>query len=255
MSSAPTLRRERQLLREISLQAGPECTVAGIDEVGRGALAGPVSVGVVLVDLNTRSAPLGLRDSKLLSQAKRTQLLPYLSSWGAARGVGHASNKEIDALGISSALALAALRAIENCGRRPDAIVLDGRHDWLSPPEDLFTQLCGDENSSDALSVKRREVLPNMPRVHTVVGGDMTCSSVAAASVMAKVARDQIMAELAADPAHEPYGWAGNKGYGAAAHLAALAEFGPCDHHRQSWDFACASSRVKCGAPSAQLQL
>lgn len=251
MSTAPSLRRERALLREIALEFGSTCVVAGIDEVGRGALAGPVTVGVVLVDLTTVSAPFGLRDSKLLSAAKRNELAPALASWGCARGVGHASNREIDALGITSALALAGLRAIQNCGRRPDAIFLDGRHDWLSPPQDLFTQLCGGEDSTDVLAVKRREVLPTMPRVHTVVGGDMTCSSIAAASVLAKVERDAIMADLATDPAHEPYGWAGNKGYGAAQHLKALALLGACAHHRQSWDFACAPGRVECGAPTA----
>jgi len=246
MSKAPSLRRERQILREIVDDLGPECVIAGIDEVGRGALAGPVTVGVVLVSLETRSAPTGLRDSKLLSALKRADLVPHLLGWGIARGVGHASNQEIDALGITSALALAGLRALENCGRRPDAIVLDGHHDWLSPPRDLFTQLCGDENSADVLAVKRREVLPNMPRVQTVIGGDMTCASIAAASVLAKVERDAHMVELAANPAHEPYGWDGNKGYGARQHLEALAQFGRCDHHRQSWDFPCARERVRC---------
>lgn len=254
MSTPPTLRRERQLLREITATAGPACLIAGIDEVGRGALAGPVTVGVVLIDIHTRTAPNGLRDSKLLSPARRAELINPLRTWGIARGVGHASNLEIDALGINAALALAGLRALEQCEATPDVILLDGRDDWLSPPQDLFSELCHDEESRDVLSIKRDQVLPNMPRVHTVIGGDMTCASIAAASVLAKVERDAIMTELAAHPAHAPYGWEGNKGYGAAQHLAALQERGSCDHHRQSWDFPCGPFRVECGAPSAQIQ-
>src|SRR5690625_6561737 len=87
-----------------------------------------------------------------------------LRTWGVARGVGHASNLEIDALGINAALALAGLRALEQCEAIPDVILLDGRHDWLSPPQDLFSELCRDEESRDVLSIKRDQVLPNTPR-------------------------------------------------------------------------------------------
>lgn len=250
MSSPPSLRRERQLLREIVPDFGPDPIIAGIDEVGRGALAGPVTVGVVLVNLSTSSAPVGVRDSKLLSATQRIDLVPRIQGWGVARGVGHASNLEIDALGISSALALAALRAIKNCGRRPDAVLLDGRYDWLSPSEDLFSQLCGDDSSTDTLGKMRAEVLAETPVVHTVIGGDLACSSIAAASVLAKVARDQIMADLAAQPAHAPFGWESNKGYGSAQHLTALRTGGACLHHRRSWNFACAPNLIKCGASS-----
>lgn len=254
MSQAPSLRRERQLLREISADktAGDTALIAGIDEVGRGALAGPVTVGVVVVSMATKSAPVGLRDSKLLTPRRREELVPALQKWGVARGVGHASNREIDALGISAALALAALRALEQFSAAPDLILLDGHHDWLSPPQDLFAELRSDGDPLDVLARKREQVLPHRPPVHTVKGGDMSCASIAAASVLAKVERDAIMMELAADPAHADYGWDSNKGYGAARHLAALREQGACDHHRQSWDLVRAPEGVRCGAPSAQ---
>jgi len=253
MSTPPSLRRERQLLREIPAGAGRTALVAGIDEVGRGALAGPVTVGVVIVGLETRTAPTGLRDSKLLTALRRDELSVPLRTWGVARGVGHASNLEIDALGITSALALAGLRALESCGATPDAILLDGHHDWLSPPEDLFTELCREDEPRDVLAIKRQAVLPNTPRVHTVIGGDMSCASIAAASVLAKVERDAIMVQLARHPAHAAYGWDGNKGYGAATHLTALRELGACDHHRRSWDLQCGPKSVQCGASSAHL--
>src|SRR5690625_4788038 len=254
MSTPPTLRRERQLLREITDTAGPACLIAGIDEGGRGAVAGPGTGGVGLSDVRTRTAGNGVWGSRLPSRTRRAELVDPPRPGGIARGVGHARSLEIDALGINAALALAGLRALDQCEAIPDVILLDGRHDWLSPPQDLFSELCRDEESRDVLSIKRDQVLPNMPRVHTVIGGDMTCASIAAASVLAKVERDAIMTELAADPAHAPYGWDGNKGYGAAQHLAALQERGSCDHHRQSWDFPCGPFRVECGAPSTQIQ-
>src|SRR5690625_6424715 len=138
MSIPPTLRRERQLLREITATAGPACLLAGIEEVGRGALAGPVTVGVVLIDIHTRTAPNGLRDSKLLSPTRRAELINPLRTGGIARGVGHASNLEIDALGINAALALAAPRALDQWEAIPDGSSLEGRHDRLCAPRNLL---------------------------------------------------------------------------------------------------------------------
>lgn len=244
----PSLRRERELLRSGAT------LVAGIDEVGRGALAGPVTVGVTIVDLDTPTAPKGLNDSKLLRAATLVSLEPRVSAWAVAHGVGDASNQEIDSLGISSALALAALRAMQQCAITPDVILLDGHHDWLSPPEDLFSQLCGDDDlvPDDSLACLRREVLAGQPSVHTVVGGDMTCSSISAASVLAKVHRDEYMTRLAGEELHHAYGWESNKGYGASQHLAALLEQGKCHHHRQSWDFPAAGSIHDCRAASVK---
>jgi ribonuclease HII len=195
-----------------------------MDEVGRGALAGPVSVGVVVVDAATRPAPGGLADSKLLSPAARQALVPRLTRWGRAHAVGHASAAEIDALGIVGALRLAGTRAlalVEPVVGPVGTVLLDGSHDWL-------TSRCSD--SLDLFEAAGVEV----PRqVHLRVKADQVCASVAAASVVAKVTRDAIMTGLA--PEHPPYGWAQNKGYAAPAHLAALAEHGPSPLHRRSW--------------------
>lgn len=213
----PSLRLERILLREGAR------VVVGMDEVGRGALAGPVSVGAVALDLRTRSGPRGVADSKLLTARARTALLPALGSWGLARAVGHASPREIDEHGIVGALRLAGLRALAAVEARigaVDVVVLDGTHDWLTgPPPDLFAAFVDDP--------------PCGARVVTKAKADRSCASVAAASVLAKCERDSHMEELHAD--HPQYSWADNKGYGAPEHLAALASLGPSPHHRTSW--------------------
>ncbi|WP_456845526.1 ribonuclease HII [Cellulomonas sp. P5_C6] len=215
---APHLRHERLLLRDGAR------LLAGMDEVGRGSLAGPVSVGVVVVDATTRSAPKGVADSKLLAPAARTRLLPALSRWGVARAVGHASADEIDAIGIIAALRLAgnrALAAIAATIGPVDVVLLDGSHDWLSRPAqaDLFT--LDDEPEAPA------------PRVHMRVKADRTCASVAAASVLAKCERDALMVGLSAT--HPAYRWDENKGYASPEHMAALRELGPSVLHRRSW--------------------
>ncbi len=208
-SRAPTLRVERSLLREGHL------LIAAVDEVGRGALAGPASVGIVLVDATVRTAPAGVRDSKLLTPGARTALVPRIRRWALAHAVGHAGPDEVDAVGILGALRLAALRALAQLPDRPDLVLLDGNHDWLTDPMagGLFA--------------------PTTPPVRTLVKADMTCSSVAAASVLAKVERDAMMVAL--HDGHPEYGWALNKGYSAPEHLAALVERGTTVHHRRSW--------------------
>ncbi|MEJ5913359.1 ribonuclease HII [Pseudokineococcus sp. 1T1Z-3] len=208
-SPAPTLRAERALLRQGHL------LVAGMDEVGRGALAGPVSVGVAVVDAGTRTAPAGLRDSKLLAPEVREGLAPRLRRWAVAEAVGHASAGEVDSLGLTAALRLAGRRALAAAGVRPCVVVLDGSHDWLSTPRPRGTA--------------RREAWT----VQTQVKADLRCAAVAAASVLAKTERDALMRALGVG---EPrYGWAGNKGYSAPEHLAALRRHGPCHQHRRSW--------------------
>ncbi|MDR2378411.1 MAG: ribonuclease HII [Bifidobacteriaceae bacterium] len=197
-------------------------SVGGMDEVGRGALAGPVCVGVVVVDSATPAPPDGLADSKLLSPKRRRELAPALVEWGSGRALGWASAEEIDCHGIVAALRLAGLRALSELVSQPEVIVLDGKQNWLGPPADLFAQ-------GEAAG----------PNVHVKVRADRLCASVAAASVIAKVARDQRMVELAA--AHPVYGWEANKGYGAPAHLEALRRFGPCDLHRRSWSLPVAA--------------
>lgn len=205
----PTLTVERRLLR-----AGAPCVV-GVDEVGRGSLAGPVTVGAAAVVAQTRTAPQGLRDSKLLPATERERLAPRVSRWASAVAVGHAWPEEIDEHGIVAALRLAAVRALREIHMPVGVILLDGSHDWLGAPGGEVPELIGS------------------PSVTTRVKADRDCSSVAAASVVAKVARDALLCELARD--HEAYAWDANKGYSAPEHLAALARLGPTVQHRLSW--------------------
>ncbi|MFB7085296.1 ribonuclease HII [Streptomyces sp. NPDC056296] len=179
--------------------------IAGVDEVGRGAWAGPVTVCAAITGL--RRPPAGLTDSKLLTIKRRTELAVELRTWVTSYTLGHASPEEIDALGMTAALRLAAVRALETLPIRPDAVILDGKHDYLGTPW----------------------------RVRTVIKGDQSCVAVAAASVLAKVQRDKMMAELGVD--HADFGFADNAGYPSPVHKAALAERGPTPHHRLSWAY------------------
>ncbi|GAA5157688.1 ribonuclease HII [Ornithinimicrobium tianjinense] len=210
----PSLRVERTLQRD------GYAVLVGMDEVGRGALAGPVTVGVVAIDESCRSAPAGVRDSKLLAPAARERLVPRIERWCLGHGVGHASPAEIDEIGIMAALRLAGERALAQLALRPDLVLLDGNHDWLTDPARVG--LLGLADGS-----------PEPPPVRTMIKADLRCSSVAAASVLAKVRRDALMVELA--PGHAAYRWEQNKGYAAPEHLDALRELGPSEHHRRSW--------------------
>lgn len=207
----PTRKLERQLLARHRL-------VAGVDEVGRGALAGPVTVGVAVVSRATSDAfPAGLRDSKLLPPAVREQLRQPVCDWVVGHAVGHAQAVEIDAIGIIAALRLAAARAfavVGAAGLTPGAVILDGKHNWLAP--DLMDP----------------EPLPPIEEVAMRIRADASCAVVAAASVVAKVERDAIMVRLQ-DPG---YDWVNNKGYATPAHQEALRALGPCDLHRRSWN-------------------
>jgi ribonuclease HII len=220
VSAAPTLRWERELLRTSGAR-----WLASVDEVGRGALGGPVTVGVVLVDLATRAAPAGVRDSKLLSPAARERLVPRLRRWAPSWAVGHASAEEIDTVGILRALRLAGERAFATLPVRPDHVLLDGSYDWVSRPAPALF----DEDGS--LCDVEAWVAP--PPVTVKVKADMTCSSVAAASVLAKTTRDALMVALAEE--HPAYGFEVHKGYASPAHLDALERVGPCAEHRRSW--------------------
>ena len=216
-SRKPSLRVEREL------QRGGHRLVAGMDEVGRGALAGPVSVGVVVIDEVCRSAPVGVKDSKMLSHQMRERLVPKIQRWASAYAVGHASPVEIDRHGIMVGLHLAGTRALAALSLTPDLIILDGNHDWLTAP--WRVGLLG-------LLEDGPDLGPGVP-VRTMVKADMFCSSVAAASVLAKVERDAIMVALAAQV--PGYAWELNKGYCAPEHVAALESLGPSVQHRRSW--------------------
>lgn len=186
----------------------------GCDEVGRGAIAGPVAVGIAVIEVGVRPAPAGLRDSKLLSEKRREALAPLAAQWAAFSAVGLAGADEVDGDGIMVGLARAAERAlaqVRDAGIPLDdaVVLLDGKHDWLTAG------------------------MPNAPRVRTRIKADRDCASVAAASVVAKVHRDRLMIE--ADAMHPGYGWSGNKGYASADHYAAIDRLGPSPLHRHSW--------------------
>jgi ribonuclease HII len=219
--ATPVRSRKPSLRVERALQRDGHRVLAGMDEVGRGALAGPVTVGVVLIDDGCRSAPTGVKDSKLLTPAARVAMVPRIHRWALAYAVGHASPGEIDEIGIIAALRLAGCRALASVGMVPDLVILDGNHDWLTAPEDV------------GLFAFASETAPATPPVTTMIKADLKCSSVAAASVLAKVERDALM--MAAAPDHPAYGWHENKGYAAPEHLAALEAFGTTDLHRRSW--------------------
>ncbi len=204
----PTLDTER------ALHLAGARYVIGCDEVGRGAIAGPVAVGLSVVAAGVEAHPVGLRDSKLLSEKRREELSPLAASWSLYSAVGLATADEVDTVGIIAALGLAGLRALTQLHEQGAAInesvvLLDGGHDWLTP------------------------ALTKPPRVQTRVKADRDCASVAAASVIAKVHRDRIMREL--DAVHPGYGWSGNKGYGSTEHFAAIAALGASDYHRRTW--------------------
>jgi ribonuclease HII len=197
----PTLRVERRCW-----EAG-DSVVCGIDEVGRGSWAGPVTVGAVVApDRHLK----GVRDSKMLLPHERERAAAKVYEWALAVGVGHASHQECDELGMTAALRIAGNRALDQIaaqGYRPDRIVLDGKHDYFGLG----------------------------PRVKTIIKADVSVLSVAAASVVAKVTRDALMAEEAE---HFPaYGFESNRGYPAPVHKYALAAYGPCSIHRRSWIF------------------
>jgi ribonuclease HII len=181
--------------------------VVGIDEVGRGAWAGPVTVGAVV------PAPehlRGIRDSKALNRPERERAAAAVRDWAVAIGIGHASALECDELGMTAALRVAANRALAQLaaqGYEPDRVILDGNHDYLRLGE----------------------------RCTTVVKGDASVLAVAAASCVAKVTRDALMVEDAEN--YPPYDFESNVGYPAPVHKHALRGYGPSAIHRRSWIF------------------
>lgn len=218
MGSDAAASKDPTLEFETACFAAGHKLVIGVDEVGRGAIAGPVAVGVhatfaPAVSLQIPPFPVGLRDSKLLSEKKREVLAPLVAEWGPG-AVGYVSAAEIDARGITWALGEAGRRALLGVHEAGvpvtrAVILVDGKHDWLSP------------------------VLRAPLNVQTMVGGDRAVASVAAASVRAKVDRDRVMRE--AHEAEPHYAWASNKGYGAKAHYDGIAAHGLSEHHRKSW--------------------
>jgi ribonuclease HII len=199
--------------------------VAGIDEVGRGPIAGAVAAGAVILD--PRRPPAwwaDVRDSKLLTPGQRERLAELIWRDAVAVGVGSASPREIDTIGIAPASRLAMVRAIAMLRRPPAHLLLDC---FRLPESDL----------------------PQTPILH----GDRICVSVAAASIVAKVARDRWMVQL--DERYPGYGFASHKGYSSPEHLEALDRLGPCPLHRRSFrpdrflQFALRFEGAPAGAP------
>jgi len=196
--TVPSLTLERQLWAE-----GREIVV-GVDEVGRGAWAGPISVGAAVLPPDRRVYKI--RDSKLLAEAERERLYDRVASWCRAWAVGHASQAECDTLGMSAAQKLAARRALAGLGVEPDEVLVDGSWDFVAD------------------GWARR-----------LVKGDATCASIAAASILAKVTRDRFMR---AEAEHYPmYDFEYNKGYPCPRHKLALQAWGPSAIHRRTWVF------------------
>lgn len=225
----PSLRREKSLLRD------GRRLLAGCDEVGRGALAGPVSVGMVVVDAGAGRVPPGLADSKLLSARRREALVPVIGRWCQASSVGHATPQEVDDWGLTVALRLAGLRALGALEIAPDIVLLDGSFDWLTPPS---LEIEADDLGLWDVAPEERAAHPRYPElvvppIVTQVKADQSCASVAAASVLAKTTRDAMMTELSTS--HPHFGWHENKGYASDQHRDQLRAYGPCEHHRRSW--------------------
>lgn len=177
--------------------------VAGIDEAGRGPLAGPVQAAAVILPPDSRLA--GVDDSKKLTAAKRDELFLRIQEKAVAFGLGQASAQEIDQLNIYRAAQLAMQRAVEAMAKRPDYLL------------------------TDAMPLPKISSIPQKPLVH----GDALSLSIAAASILAKVTRDRQMAEL--HRKYPEYGFEGHKGYGTEVHIAALEEHGPCPEHRTTF--------------------
>ena len=184
-------------------ETGRRC-VAGIDEAGRGPLAGPVVAACVVLPFGRR--PDGLNDSKQLSPRQRESLFDVILTLARGYGLGMVSAPEIDRLNILRATHLAMRLALESlpAGMQPDLVLIDGLPVRPFPVDQV-----------------------------ALVKGDARSASIAAASILAKVTRDRLMCE--ADSLYPQYGFAGHKGYGAASHLRALAEHGPCVLHRRSF--------------------
>ncbi|HEX3673416.1 MAG TPA: ribonuclease HII [Rhizomicrobium sp.] len=179
-----------------------EGPIAGVDEAGRGPLAGPVVAAAVILD--RKRIPKGLNDSKQLSAETREELFILIMERAVAVGVGEASVDEIDLVNIRQATHLAMARAVRAMALAPTFALVDG-------------------NDAPALPC----------RCDTIVDGDAKSVSIAAASIVAKVTRDRMMRALHYE--HPQYGWFNNKGYGTPEHYAGLEKHGPCLHHRRSF--------------------
>lgn len=199
-------RAERTRLRALyaeegRLRAEGLVWIAGVDEVGRGALAGPLTAGACILPATPRI--IGVNDSKQLTPARREELARVIREVAVTWSVAHVEAAEIDALGMTAALRRAMGRAVAGLELEPEAVLVDGRPIGLHSTE------------------------------RAIVGGDAKVAAIAAASILAKVARDELMTSYAAE--FPGFGFDRNKGYGSADHLQAIASCGPCRLHRRTF--------------------
>lgn len=269
ISAVPTFDLEESLARE------GYSVIVGFDEVGRGSLAGPVMVGAAAflaqrLPQAAHDMPHYLADSKMLTERRREALYEPLQQWADAWAVGSATSAEIDEWGISHALGIAALRALDTVERTLFGAFADAasatsatqsggvfraqgsmpaagaQEPTLAADWDALDPACmprvgaildgPNDYITKALGTFEAPAVSMPAHVVTQVKGDQHCGSVACAAVLAKVTRDRLMTRLAeTNPDYARYGWAHNKGYGSQEHRAAIAQYGPCDEHRTSW--------------------
>lgn len=216
--------------------------IAGIDEVGRGAWAGPMTIGVTVVAAADGPFPDGLADSKMLTAKKRAAILPLTKDWVSDYATGEVSPSEIDALGVTAALRLASMRALEALTVTPDVVILDGDKNYLAatPGGTTVAFRCNGNGDGDAPQCN-----VEVPVV-VQVKADATCASVSAASVIAKEHRDAQMREIG--DAFPQYGFEKNVGYGGAQqHMHAVRDHGLTPHHRRSWNIPASARRTSRG--------
>lgn len=199
------LEKERERLKQMRIYEDKYADyelICGVDEVGRGPLAGPVFTAAVILPKDCEI--LYLNDSKKLSEKKREELFLEISEKALAIGIGSCTPEEIDALNIKQATRKAMLQAVQNLELQPGIVLVDAE-------------------TINGLDIRQ------VP----IIKGDAKSVSIAAASIIAKVTRDHLMEEY--DKIYPQYGFASNKGYGSAAHMEALRQFGPCPIHRRSF--------------------
>ena len=199
MPGKPPSRAIERALREQGCDV-----IVGVDEVGRGAWAGPIMVGAAVLPVDKRV--YGVRDSKALTETEREKLFGRVASWCTAWAVGAASQEECDTVGMAEAQRRAARRAIEGLGVTPDHVLIDGNWDFVGAGP-----------------------------CTRIIKGDASCLSISAASILAKVTRDR---HMRGEAEHYPcYEFDSNKGYPCPRHKAALRAFGPSSIHRRTWIF------------------
>jgi ribonuclease HII len=222
MPSKKSFRLEPIKVRQKRLEWDPVGLLAGVDEAGRGPLAGPVVAAAVILDDSKRI--LGLNDSKVLTALQRDKLFDKIREKALCCSVGSASVEEIDSINIYHATMLAMRRAVEGLRLKPVKVLVDGN---ALPKLDVLSE--------------------------AIVGGDAKVRSISAASIIAKVTRDRMLQQLHDE--FPQYGFAAHKGYGTPEHLQALKVHGPCVHHRRHFAPVAATFATEEGATiSVQVQ-